>query len=124
MFVPCIIRRSRNNQQYALICTNSLFYILAPTCFGTSLPLSGSFLNPSDLFEIQIEWVVYHIMCGYVACVLDCRGSVCCASQLSTYKHSVGKHNIYLYTYFEHFLKGVYKTRHRRSEWRKCIVRE
>jgi hypothetical protein len=23
------------------------------------------------------------IMCGYVACVLECRGSVCCASQLS-----------------------------------------
>jgi hypothetical protein len=67
MFVPRIIRRSRNNQHYALICTTPLFYILAPTCFGSSLPLSGSFLDTSELLEIQIDWVVYHIMCGYVA---------------------------------------------------------
>jgi hypothetical protein len=85
MFVPCIIRRSRNNQQYALICITPLFYVLAPKCFGSSLPSSGSFLDPSELLEIQIEWVVYHIMWGYVACVPDCRGSVCCASQLSAY---------------------------------------
>src|SRR5215510_10264766 len=26
-------------------------------------PLKGSFLDPSELLEIQIEWVVYHIMC-------------------------------------------------------------
>jgi hypothetical protein len=72
------IRRSRNNQQYALICTTPLFYILAPTCFGSSLPSSVSFLDPSELLEIQIGWVVYHtsIMCGYVACVPDCRVSV------------------------------------------------
>src|SRR5215510_2939430 len=82
MFVPCIIRCSRNDQQYALICTTPLFYTLAPTCFGSSLPSSGSILDPSELLEIQIEWVVYHITCGYVACVLDCCGSVCCASQL------------------------------------------
>jgi hypothetical protein len=48
MFVPCIIRHGRNNQQYALICTTPLFYILAPTCFGSSLPSSGSFLDPSE----------------------------------------------------------------------------
>jgi hypothetical protein len=41
----------------------------ALTCFGSSLPSSGSFLDPSELLEIQIEWVVYHIMCGYMACV-------------------------------------------------------
>jgi hypothetical protein len=62
MFVPCVIRRSRNNQLYALICTTPLFYVLAATCFGSSLPSSGSFLDPSGLPEIQIEWVVYHIM--------------------------------------------------------------
>jgi hypothetical protein len=73
MFVLCIIRRSRNYQQYALICTTPLFYILAPTCFGSSLPSSESFLDPSELLEIQIEWVVYQ--CGYVACVQDYRGS-------------------------------------------------
>jgi hypothetical protein len=76
MFVPCIIRRSRNNQHYALICTTPLFYILAPTCFDSSLPSSWSFLDPSELLEIQIDWVVYHIMCGYVACVPDYRGLV------------------------------------------------
>jgi hypothetical protein len=80
MFVPCIIRRSRYNQHYALICTTPLFYILAPTCFGISMPSSGSILDPSELLEIQIEWVVYHIMCGYETCVPDCRGSVCRAS--------------------------------------------
>jgi hypothetical protein len=45
-----------------------------------------SFLVRSELLEIQIEWVAYHIMCGYVACVPDCSGFVCCASQLSAYK--------------------------------------
>jgi hypothetical protein len=60
MFVPCIIKRSKNNQKYALICTTPLFYLLAHTRFGSSLPSSGSFLNPSELLEIQIEWVVYH----------------------------------------------------------------
>jgi hypothetical protein len=70
MFVPCIIRRNRNNQHYALICTNPFFYILAPTCFGSSLPSSGSFLDLSEILETQIEWVEYHIMCGYVTCIV------------------------------------------------------
>jgi hypothetical protein len=61
MFVPCIIRRSRNNQRYALICTTSLFYILAPTCLDSSLPSSGRFLDRSELVELQMEWVVYHV---------------------------------------------------------------
>jgi hypothetical protein len=43
----------------ALICTTPLFYVLAATCFGSSLPSSGSFLDPSELLEIQIEWAVY-----------------------------------------------------------------
>jgi hypothetical protein len=68
MFRNC----SRNNQHYALISTTPLFYILAPTCFGSSLQSSESFLDPSELLEIQIDWVVYHIMCGYVTCVLEC----------------------------------------------------
>jgi hypothetical protein len=83
MFIPCIFRRIRNDQQYALICNIPLFYVLAPTCFGSSMPTSGSFLDPSELLEIQIEWVVCHIMCGYVACVPDCCCVVRCASQLS-----------------------------------------
>jgi hypothetical protein len=60
MFVPCIIRRSRNNQHYALNFTTPLFNTLAPTCFGSRLPSSGRFLDPSELLEIQIEWVGKH----------------------------------------------------------------
>jgi hypothetical protein len=68
-----------------MICTTPLFYILAPTCFDSSLPLSGSFLDPSVLLEIQIEWVVYHIMCGCVACVPECSGS----NGTTTIRHSL-----------------------------------
>jgi hypothetical protein len=62
MFVPCIIRRSRNNQHYAQICTTALFYILAPTCFGSSFPSSGSFWIRLSYMKIQIDSVVYHIV--------------------------------------------------------------
>jgi hypothetical protein len=57
----------RNDQKYEL--TVPLLYSMywLPTCFGSSLPSSGSFLDPSELLEIQIKWVLYHIMCGYVA---------------------------------------------------------
>jgi hypothetical protein len=55
MIVPCNARRSRNNQHYALNCTTPLFNIQAPTCFGSSLPSSGSFFPPSELLEMQIE---------------------------------------------------------------------
>jgi hypothetical protein len=55
MFVPCIARRSINNQHYALNCTTPLFNIQAHTCFGSSLPTSGSFLDPSELLEMQIK---------------------------------------------------------------------
>jgi hypothetical protein len=51
-----------------------LFYILTPTCFGSSFPSSERILDPSELLKVQIEWVVYHIMCDYVTCVPDCRG--------------------------------------------------
>jgi hypothetical protein len=93
------IVHSRNNQQYALISTTTLFYTLAPTCFGISLPSSGSFLDPSELLEIKIDLVVNHIMlvkwpvCRSVG-VSECRGSVCCASQLSAFfifKNSKGQ---------------------------------
>jgi hypothetical protein len=75
MFIPCIIRRIRKDQQYALICTTPLFYVLAPTRFSSSVLSSGSFLDPPKLLEIWIEWVAYRIMCGYMTCVPDCRGS-------------------------------------------------
>jgi hypothetical protein len=52
MFIPCIIRRiKRQNQQYALIVSLLYFYVLAPTCFGSSLPSSGSLLDPPELLE-------------------------------------------------------------------------
>jgi hypothetical protein len=62
MFVLCIARRSTNNQHYALNYITPLFNIQAPTCFGNSLPSSGGFLDPSDLLEMQIKYMVYHIM--------------------------------------------------------------
>jgi hypothetical protein len=52
-------RHVRKTQQYALIFTTPLFYVLAPTCFGSNLPSSGSVLDPSELLEIQSEWAVY-----------------------------------------------------------------
>jgi hypothetical protein len=55
----CIIRRSENNQQYALNCTPPLLNIQASTCFGSGLPFSGSFLDSFELLEMQIEYVVY-----------------------------------------------------------------
>jgi hypothetical protein len=39
----------------ALKYTTPLFNIQAPTCFGSSLPSSGSFLNLSELLEMQIK---------------------------------------------------------------------
>jgi hypothetical protein len=62
-------KRSKNDKKICTGCTTPLFYILTPTCFVNSLPSSGSFLDPSEVREIQIEWVVYHIVCGYVTCV-------------------------------------------------------
>jgi hypothetical protein len=75
MFVPCIIRRSRNNQLYTQICTAALFYILAPTCFGSSLPSSRSFWIRLSYVKMQIDMVVYHIMwlSGLCAGVAWCR---------------------------------------------------
>jgi hypothetical protein len=53
MFVPCIIKRSRNDQQYALIVPSFILYT-GSYMFRHSLPSSGSFLDPSELLEIQI----------------------------------------------------------------------
>jgi hypothetical protein len=85
MFLPYIIRRSRNNQHYALNCATPLFNILALTCFGCRLPSSGSFLDPSELLEIQIEEVVYHIIYGCMPCV-----PVCCCSVGTTRPRHTG----------------------------------
>jgi hypothetical protein len=49
----------RENQTLRTHCTTPLFYLLAPTCFGSSLSSSGSFLDPSELPEIHIEFVIY-----------------------------------------------------------------
>jgi hypothetical protein len=49
-----IRRIRRKNQQYALIVlvpSFIYFYVLAPTCFGSSLPSSGSLLDPPELLE-------------------------------------------------------------------------
>jgi hypothetical protein len=36
MSIPCIIKRIRKNQQYALSCTTHLFYVLSPTWQATA----------------------------------------------------------------------------------------
>jgi hypothetical protein len=63
----------KKNQQYALIVPLLYFYALAPfkffTCFGSSLPSSGSLLDPPELLENTNWGLVYHITCDYVACV-------------------------------------------------------
>jgi hypothetical protein len=71
---------SRNNQHYALITPllYSIYWLLHVSAVACP---SGSFLDPSELLEIQIECVVYHVMCGYMACVPDCHGSIYCACQ-------------------------------------------
>jgi hypothetical protein len=51
MFVPWIIRRSRNNQHNALNCTTPLFNILAPTYFGSSLLPSVEILG-----SVWVTW--------------------------------------------------------------------
>jgi hypothetical protein len=62
MFVRRIIGRSRNNQHNAQIYTAALFYMLSPTCFGSSLPSLGSFWIRLSYVKIQIDIVVYHII--------------------------------------------------------------
>jgi hypothetical protein len=51
-----------NNQHNAQFFTTALFYMLAPTCFGSSLPSSGSFWICLSYVKVQIDMVVYHIM--------------------------------------------------------------
>jgi hypothetical protein len=62
MLVPCIVRRSRNNQHYSQIYITALFSTLAPSCFGSSLPSSGSFWIRLSYMKIQIDLVVYRII--------------------------------------------------------------
>jgi hypothetical protein len=88
--------RSRNNQHYAQICTTALFYILAPTCFGSSLPSSGNFWIHLSCMKIQIDLVVYHIMlvmwpvCWSVAPSVSLPAEcICC----ETRKHNRLNHN-------------------------------
>jgi hypothetical protein len=85
MFVPRIIRRSRNNQQNAQICTTALLYVLATTCFGSSLPSSGSFWIRLSYVKIQIDMVVYDIMWLSGLCVGVSWSSLLC--------FPVGNHN-------------------------------
>jgi hypothetical protein len=57
-FVPCVARLSINSQHYALDYITSLFNMHAPTCFGSRVPSSGSFLDPCELLEKQNNSVV------------------------------------------------------------------
>jgi hypothetical protein len=135
MFILCIIRHIRKNQHYALICTTSLFYVLDPTCFSSSLPSSGSVLDPSESLEIQIDWVVYHIMCGYVTCVPDYHGSVCCVSQLSAcacnhtfydipyirFVFQVTQEDLRSFLMMAGYCQNTYELIHRINKWYKSV---
>jgi hypothetical protein len=67
---PYIRRASKVRNVYTVEITNSMHkfvplrysYMLAPTCFGSSLPSSGSFWIRLSYMKIQIDMVVYHIM--------------------------------------------------------------
>jgi hypothetical protein len=61
---------------------------------------AGSLLDPPELLEIQIGWLVCHITCGYVACVPDCRVPVRCFSQPANY------YFVLITTCIAHMLKG------------------
>jgi hypothetical protein len=78
-------------------CTTPLFNTQAPTCFDGSPPSSGSFLDPSELLEMQIKYVVYHIMCDYVACVPECCGSVGTTTLRHITTHYMIHHLLYLH---------------------------
>jgi uncharacterized membrane protein YkvI len=72
-----IMESSRNDQQYTLIVPllYSIYWLLHVSAVACHHQEASS-----ELLEVQSEWVVYHTMCGYVACEPEC-----CASQLSTY---------------------------------------
>jgi hypothetical protein len=59
MLVPCMIRRNRNNQHNEQISNTAFSYMLFPTCFGSSLPSSGSVWIRLSYVKIQIDMVVY-----------------------------------------------------------------
>jgi hypothetical protein len=59
----------RKNQQYALNVPLLYFYVLAPTCSGSSLPSSGSLLDPPELREIQTEgWYIIQRVVTWPVC--------------------------------------------------------
>jgi hypothetical protein len=66
------------------------------------LPSSRSFLDPSELLEIQIEWVIYHIMCGYVAYVPEC-----CGSEMEAGKHNRQNHDTLAHRPYNHTLYDI-----------------
>jgi hypothetical protein len=45
IFVPCIIRRIRYNQHYALFCSTALFYVLALTWQATAETCSIQYIE-------------------------------------------------------------------------------
>jgi hypothetical protein len=69
--------RIRKRPTLCTDCTTPLFYMLAPTCFGSSLPSSGSLLDSPELIEIQLGdtihgtmtiWHTGHVTTRYMIC--------------------------------------------------------
>jgi hypothetical protein len=85
IFIPCIIRRIRRDQQYALIVsllysTYWLLHVSAVAC------------HHQGAYQILLSYLKYksdgrHITRGHMNCVPDCRGSVCCLPTAYTASH-------------------------------------
>jgi hypothetical protein len=58
-FLYVLVEMTNNMHRFF---TAALFHIPTPTCFGSSLPSSGSFWIRPRYMKIQISLVVYHIM--------------------------------------------------------------
>jgi hypothetical protein len=82
MSVPCNVGLSVTAQHCALIIT-PLFDTQAPTCFGTHMPSSGSFLCPYWLLKAEMVMLfVIYCECWLFVCT-GCCGLMCYVAQLS-----------------------------------------
>jgi hypothetical protein len=57
MFMEDVVEITNTMHKFAQLLYS---YMLAPTCFGSSLPSSGGFWIHLSYVKIQIDMVVYH----------------------------------------------------------------
>jgi hypothetical protein len=98
-----VYKLSINNQHYALNCTTPLFNILDLTCFGSSLPSSGNFLDPSWVTwnTNRIGGVSHNVLlCGL--CTGVSRFRLCCflAEKLESTTYKAAKEKLRVRNYY------------------------